>query len=76
MIKKRYYSEMLNRCFGSREDAESAEREKIAEIVADMRQCRKYYINARHALRRAHTKKMDAYYATLRKSDLWNVKTK
>lgn len=72
MIKKRYYSEMLSRCFASREDAVTAEQEKINEIVEDMRQCRRYYINARHALRRAHIKKMNAYYDVLQKSDLWN----
>lgn len=76
MIKKRYYSEMLGRCFESHEAAVAAEQEKIKKIIADMRQCRQYYINARHALRRAHVKKMSSYYDELRKSDLWNTDAK
>lgn len=76
MIKKRYFSEMLRCSFESHEAAAAAEQGKIKEILADMRQCRRFYINARHALRRAHVKKMSAYYNELRKSDLWNADAK
>lgn len=76
MIKERYYSEMLNRCFDTKEAAMEAESSKIKEILSEMRQCRRFYINARHVLRRAHSKKMDAYYAMLRKSDQWGKRSK
>lgn len=68
MIKRKYYSEMLETYFDTKNEALAAEAAESKRIIGEMRQCRKYYVAARHVLRRAHEKRMSDLRSSLQKA--------
>ena len=72
MIKRKYYSEMLDTYYDSKAAALAAEAKESERIICEMRQCRKYYVAARHVLRRAHEKRMSDLRSRLQKSHVWS----
>ena len=70
MIKERYYSEMLERYFDSKESALHAEDQEVQYLLALMSDLKDQYKKLRKGMRKAYVREMLGYKKKLMKSEL------
>ena len=70
MIKERYYSEMLERYFDSKESALYAENQEVQYLLALMSDLKDQYKKLRKGMRKAYVREMLGYKKKLLKSEL------
>ena len=70
MIKERYYSEMLERYFDSKESALYAEDQEVQYLLALMSDLKDQYKKLRKGMRKAYVREMLGYKKKLLKSEL------